>query len=473
MARHRGEAQSGEARAERALAPDVPGMRAIVAVVALVGGGIVVPLLFTVAAPPDDNVMPEALLLGVPILAAGLASLWFRWRRESDSVLAVVAELGPLVLVTDLGYTVYRGIVPDEMTPFSLTIVTALAAVRAGPVAGWIAMAAMLGPIAVSRGLGWPRAPVETGALPTGVLVVTSVLFAAIVTYGIAQRDRARVQVQQREATLARINRQLDRYAGTVAHDLKTPLSIVSGAAEMLVDAAGELDDTGKELADLIRRQSQHAIDMVGGLLALSQTERVDLAELVELNALIEEVLPVGHPDVRFEVGALPQVVANRSLLAQIFQNLLDNAVMHGGSRQDALVRVFARRVGSQPQVVVEDNGRGIPREDRTRVFERGVRLHETSHGSGLGLAHARDAAERIGGHLWIDDSELGGAAFVLALPDPRVAAPVDDLNRPQPVKTLPDAGPAHDPRAHGGRAAGVGAASRWSTAFNHLRRVD
>lgn len=332
-------------------------MRTIVAVVALVGGGIVVPLLFTVAAPADENVLPEALFLAAPIVAAGAASLWFRWRREADSLLAVVAELGPLVVVTDLGYTVYRGIVPDELTPFSLTIITTLAAVRAGPVAGWVSMAAMLVPITMSRGLGWPPSTVETRALPTLVLALTAILFTAIVTYGIAQRDRARAQVQHREATLARINRQLDRYARTVAHDLKTPLGIVSGAAEWLAEAAAGLDENGRQLADLIRRHSQHAGAMVSGLLATSQTERIDDAEVVDLNALIEGVLPVDHPGTRIEVGPLPRVVANRTLLAQLFQNLLANAVTHGLRRPEALVRVFARRVEGELQVIVEDNG--------------------------------------------------------------------------------------------------------------------
>jgi signal transduction histidine kinase len=110
------------------------------------------------------------------------------------------------------------------------------------------------------------------------------------------------------------------------------------------------------------------------------------------------------------------QVRGNAVLLAQAVRNLLSNAVRHGVSRVDVSLVDDAARV----RLVVEDDGNGIPPDQREKIFERFVRLDEARNrdqgGSGLGLAIVRKVVSVADGEVTVDESELGGARFTLSL---------------------------------------------------------
>ena len=115
------------------------------------------------------------------------------------------------------------------------------------------------------------------------------------------------------------------------------------------------------------------------------------------------------------EVSAAP-VRGDADELRRLVRNLLENAVRHAASR----VRVRLRAGRDDVRLEVADDGPGIPAEERERVFDRFVALHEArarGTGSGLGLAIARQVALRHGGTLTVADSDLGGACLVLVLP--------------------------------------------------------
>ena len=111
----------------------------------------------------------------------------------------------------------------------------------------------------------------------------------------------------------------------------------------------------------------------------------------------------------------------------RIVRNLLENALRYGGGR----VEVRTERTGDTIVLSVSDNGSGIPTELRERVFERFYRIDPSrsreTGGTGLGLAIVRNAAHSLGGRAWVENSELGGARFVVMLPAAREA------NRNQP----------------------------------------
>ncbi len=219
-------------------------------------------------------------------------------------------------------------------------------------------------------------------------------------------------------ARLQRANDALTRYASSVAHDLRSPLSAIRGFAGLIADTAEgeELD-----LTRAIARNATQALDMVEGLLADSAgtgaTEEVDLEEVVAwaTDSLATLIRDSGS---RVVVGRLPRVSATCSTTRHVFYNLLRNAVQHRGTDHQVRIEVTGERVADTWRISVSDDGPGVAEDAREDVFRRGVRLrpHETE-GHGLGLGSCRSAVRDLGGDLHVEDSERGGARFVVTLP--------------------------------------------------------
>ena len=122
------------------------------------------------------------------------------------------------------------------------------------------------------------------------------------------------------------------------------------------------------------------------------------------------------YPNVRLDAAGDKQLVARveRQDLDELVGNLLENAAKYGGGS----VFVTIQRDGAMAEILVEDDGAGISPADRTRIFDRGVRLDSGKPGTGLGLAIVRDVAEIYGGSIALEESEdLGGLLVRLRLP--------------------------------------------------------
>ncbi|MFB8271080.1 ATP-binding protein [Streptomyces sp. NPDC055955] len=210
------------------------------------------------------------------------------------------------------------------------------------------------------------------------------------------------------------------RFVADASHELRSP--IASLRTQLEVGAAHpELLDVDGAVADTVRLQ-----ELAAGLLLLARLDagerpgevRVDLATLAgeELSQR-----PAGRVAVRTHLEPV-EVAGSRSQLARVVGNLLDNAQRHARSRVDIVVRAE----GPWAVVEVGDDGAGVPKAERERIFERFVRLDDArardDGGAGLGLAIARDVAVRHGGALTARSSPAGGALFELRLPVAPVA---------------------------------------------------
>ncbi|WP_425829481.1 sensor histidine kinase [Streptomyces fractus] len=219
--------------------------------------------------------------------------------------------------------------------------------------------------------------------------------------------------------TLAALEASVDRqrrFVADASHELRSP--IASLRTQLEVGAAHpELLDVDGAVEDTVRLQ-ELAADLL--LLArLDAGERPGGAE-VDLGALVREELSQRTGDrvpVAVEVSAVPQVSGSRGQLARVLANLVDNAQRHAR----AGVRVAVRAQDGRVVLTVADDGEGVPEGERERIFERFVRLDDArtrdGGGAGLGLAIARDVAERHGGSLTVRSAPEGGALFELALP--------------------------------------------------------
>ncbi len=215
----------------------------------------------------------------------------------------------------------------------------------------------------------------------------------------------ALVEHNDRQAEEAR------RHAGNLAHALKTPLSVIMNAA-----AAGQADlpDTVIREARTMRRQIDHHLARARAVGRRgSAHSRAEVWPSIEA---VERAVARLYPNVRIDVDGAKDAIAHieRQDLDEILGNLVENAAKYGGGS----VFVTARLESGFVEILVEDDGMGIPEADRIRIFDRGVRLDTGKPGTGLGMAIVRDVAEIYGGTVSLEESEdLGGLLVRLRLP--------------------------------------------------------
>jgi len=207
-----------------------------------------------------------------------------------------------------------------------------------------------------------------------------------------------------------------------LAHELRTPLSVIQGNLEALLDGAFPL--TPESLAP-VYEETLHLGELVEDLrtLTLAETghlplakERVELGELVE--GVAEAVRPVAAEEgIELKTQCEPDlwVLADPRRIRQVLGNLLSNALRY--SPPGSTVTVEALRQGGEIWVSVQDQGPGIPEEDLPHVFERFYKVDKSraEGGTGLGLAIAKEIVQAHGGRIWAENR--GGARFTFALP--------------------------------------------------------
>jgi len=203
------------------------------------------------------------------------------------------------------------------------------------------------------------------------------------------------------------------RHAGNLAHALKTPMSVLIGETE------GRTDPLAQTVAAQVQVMRRHVDHQLARARAIGRRGASTARTPVwpSLEAIIRTVTRIHSArEVTIDLAGDKDRVfrGERQDLDEMVGNLVDNAALHGGGR------VFVT-IGGGPgtvEIVIEDDGAGIPTEARARLFSRGERLDTDKPGTGLGLAIARDVAEIYGGSVALEESEdLGGLLVRLTLP--------------------------------------------------------
>ncbi len=221
----------------------------------------------------------------------------------------------------------------------------------------------------------------------------------------------------------------VEHYVHSLTHELKSPLTAIRGAAELLERPLPEADRV--HFAGTIRQQGERmtrTIDMLLALAAVEHRQRIDTPEAVDVAALLADALAdaalrADEAGVRLASEAdpgLPPLQGDRFLLRQMLGNLLDNAIDF--SPRGAAVLLEARREGTRLRLRVSDQGPGIPDYALGRVFERFYSLPRPGSGarsSGLGLGFVREVAALHGGEATLDNRPEGGATATVSLPIP------------------------------------------------------
>ena len=232
--------------------------------------------------------------------------------------------------------------------------------------------------------------------------------------------------VNQRTDEISAVNRELEVFAYSVAHDLRAPLRAIDAFGNILLhEHSAQLDDTGKDCARRITAAARQMDALIQALLTYSSIgtsqialARVDLTvALREAQHQISEVFRERNG--RLEViGPLPAVRADETLLGQILNNLLQNAAKFVNDGVQPQIRVKAEERRPMVRLWIEDNGIGVAPEHHERIFQVFQRLHGPDRypGTGIGLAIVKKAALRMHGTVGVE-SEVGkGSRFWVEL---------------------------------------------------------
>jgi signal transduction histidine kinase len=237
--------------------------------------------------------------------------------------------------------------------------------------------------------------------------------------------EAAHASLEARTEDLQRSNAELEQFAYVASHDLQEPLRKVASFCQLLQRRyAGRLDEKADQYIELAVDGAKRMQQLINDLLAFSRVGRTaQRREEVSCAVLLAQAWANLGPAVRashatIEVGDLPVVQGETSLLTAVFQNLLSNALKFAGE-QAPRVSVSARREGEHWLFSFSDNGIGIPAEYAERIFVIFQRLHDRAAypGTGIGLAMCRKIIEYHGGRIWLDTAATSGARFCFTLP--------------------------------------------------------
>jgi PAS domain S-box-containing protein len=242
----------------------------------------------------------------------------------------------------------------------------------------------------------------------------------------ITERKRAEQEIERYAARLERSNQELEEFAYVISHDLQEPVRTVKGFLDLLERRYAEgLDEQAKSFIDYAVDGAERMQEMIGALLDLSRvgTQGEPLIP-IDVEAVLERALKmldrsIAESGARVTHDPLPVVQGDGVQLAQVFQNLIANAIKFRRADEAPQVHVSATREGDLWRFSVADNGIGIPADQRERIFQIFHRLHtrEEYPGTGIGLALCRRIVERHGGRIWVESEPGEGATFYFTLP--------------------------------------------------------
>ena len=249
-------------------------------------------------------------------------------------------------------------------------------------------------------------------------------------SHPLAEKPSGAVVVLHDVSELRRLERVRQDFVANVSHEFKTPLTAIQGFAETLL--AGAMDDprSNRRFLEIIRDHATRLARLTDDLLKLARIEAgkleveffpVQLLEQIERCAEIT-LLKATRKQITLELNVppgLPAVRGDASLLREVLQNLLDNAIQY--TPEGGHIEVSATAGAREAMITVADTGIGIPLADQERIFERFYRVDAArsreAGGTGLGLSIAKHIAEAHGGRLWVESEVSRGSRFSFSIP--------------------------------------------------------
>jgi two-component system, chemotaxis family, sensor kinase Cph1 len=261
-------------------------------------------------------------------------------------------------------------------------------------------------------------------------------------------REAAEEELKKSLADLSRAVRELEQFAYITSHDLQAPLRNIAGFSQLLTRRyQTKLDGDALEFLNFIDAGVRQMQLLIRDLLTLSRVGRTEgKPEARPLDESIRTAMAAVQSDIeksgaKIEVGPMPEVPAVQTLMVQLFQNLIGNAVKFHKPGATPLVKISAEKEGPDWHIRVTDNGIGIAADQLENVFAVFRRLHsaEEFEGTGIGLAICRKIVQHHRGEIWAESAGQG-ATFHVRLPVELQKSPLDRAAVPS---AIPDLAPA------------------------------
>jgi PAS domain S-box-containing protein len=232
-------------------------------------------------------------------------------------------------------------------------------------------------------------------------------------------------RVLERTAELKAVNKELEAFTYSVSHDLRAPIRHISGFTKILVVKFQPcLPPEAQRHLQTIEQAAGRMGEMVDEMLKLARLGRQELSvEVTGLSSLVAEVVTMLAPEiegrqVEWKIGELPPMECDPTLIRQVFQNLIGNALKYSRTRSPAVIEIGQTKKDGAKVLFVKDNGVGFDMKYADKLFGVFQRLHlaEEFEGNGIGLATVERVIKKHGGRVWVEAELDRGATFYFTL---------------------------------------------------------
>jgi len=231
-------------------------------------------------------------------------------------------------------------------------------------------------------------------------------------------------KVEQRTSELKAAVGELEAFSYSVSHDLRAPLRAIEGFSGILLEEHAEsLNEEGKRLLQVVRKNSLHMSQLIDDLLSFSRIARKDFIKkrvpMEDLARLVAEDQNAASKGADVLVGRLPDALGDTALLRQVWTNLLSNAFKFTRQNPAPRIEIGAQEEEKETVYFVRDNGVGFDMKYVGKLFGVFQRLHsvEEFEGTGVGLAIVQRIVHKHGGRAWAEARVNDGATFYFSLP--------------------------------------------------------
>ncbi|MBK9525609.1 MAG: PAS domain S-box protein [Bacteroidetes bacterium] len=240
-----------------------------------------------------------------------------------------------------------------------------------------------------------------------------------------AEQENNKLKLELEERVKQRTE-ELEAFSYSISHDLRAPLRAVNGYAKILEEDYEKMFDAeGKRLLNVIQENAKKMGVLIDDLLAFSRLGQKEIRmSFIDSNELVEsvwaEVGKTAEQPIQIKISKLHSVIADRSLLGQVFINLLSNAVKYSSKTLNPVVEVESRIDDHRVIFSIHDNGAGFDNDYAHKLFGVFQRLHspEEFEGTGVGLALVKRIVEKHHGSVWAEGELSKGATFYFSLPE-------------------------------------------------------
>jgi two-component system, chemotaxis family, sensor kinase Cph1 len=250
--------------------------------------------------------------------------------------------------------------------------------------------------------------------------------FVIAVFDDITEKKRAELLLSENTAQILQQNKALEEFSYVISHDLQEPLRMITSFSQIIqrrylakmnnpdidrdfnfvIDGAKRMSKLIKDMLEYSRWSSQHF-----------PLEKVDTQEVIS-EVLQNLTISIGQANAEIIVGDFPNLIANRLVISQVFQNLIGNSINYRHPDRKSTIRVgFTYQPEAKNWLCsVRDNGRGFDEQQKERIFGIFQRLHTDKKGTGMGLAICKRIIEKQGGKIWAEGIPDEGATFLFTV---------------------------------------------------------